>query len=90
MLEFGKYSWKAPSLLKYFETISGKFQRAEIKFFQTDADEGWKKFIWHVTNHGITHELPNKFTWFISNTSIAVMTECINNNNNNTHISIPP
>ena len=39
----GKYSWAEISLILWnnFETISGKFSRAEIKLFQTDVDEGW-------------------------------------------------
>ena len=39
----------AISLWNNFETISGKFPRAEIKLFQTDVDEGWNNFISHVT-----------------------------------------
>jgi len=30
--------------VKYFETILGKFPRAEMKLFQADVDEGWNNF----------------------------------------------
>jgi len=37
----GKYSRAAISFWNDFETISGKFPRAELKLFQSDVDEGW-------------------------------------------------
>ena len=40
----GKYSRAAISLWNNFETISGKFPRAEITLFQTDVDKGWHYF----------------------------------------------
>ena len=45
----GKYSWAAVNLWNNFETISGKFSRAEIKLFQADIDDGWNNLISHVT-----------------------------------------
>ena len=68
----GKYSWAAISLRNNFEIISGKFPRAEIKFYLDRRPWRlrwfWNNYISHVTTalwHNQAHDAPMNRSQFV-------------------------